>query len=1757
MKPQHISLPFGLPVLMFVVALLVMLAAPQRASAQTTPSKTVSPAPYETPTPVPDATPTPTPAPTPTPDPALQDLGSDDPAVDDSGLQEQAPVQDSTKPTTDADNTYAATKTTTTTSTTTTSSSTTAASPDSAMTPGTSSTSTANPDGSTSTTTYYPDGSTTTTWQAATINYGYTAPASASATCTRTLKASVVALDQVFFWNRLGALEPQGMMFALRHQVVPKRGNGDLSAGNVRLRADKRPRPLVLRMNVGDCLQVDFQNLLATTPTDGDQPATRSAGMHVTGLQLVGSIQSDGSNVGQNPSSLVAPSGRITYTWYAEREGPYFMYSTAANTGGEGDGGSIPAGLFGVVNVEPKGAEWYRSQVSENDLKLATKGYTADGHPIINYDATYPWWHRYKGLPIMKMMNKNNIIVHSDLNAIITGPGRGKFAAGIYPANPVEPNRDWPFREFSIVYHDEAGALQAFPQFYQNGAGGLKHTLHSVRDNFAINYGIAGIGAEILANRLGVGPMANCTECAYEEFFLSAWSVGDPAMVVDVPANTPCDEADLQQGHCTATQDNPTKGFKATKAFYPEDPSNVHHSYIGDHVKMRIVHAGPKEHHIHHLHAHQWLHTPDSDNSTYLDSQAIGPSSSFTLEIAHEGTGNRNQTVGDSIFHCHFYPHFAQGMWELWRSHDVFEAGTRLDGGGRPAPGARALPDAEIKRGTPIPAIVPLPGGAAANMAKYVMAPLPEAQVSISNGQAQISGTGNPGYPFFIAAQAGHRPSHPPLDSNFDGGLPRHIITGGTFTEQHTRLDFDKTLVTANATAIPETGTPVEQAAMKYHALRFHPSFMTDGTAGNYKTNGLPAVAGAPFADPCVTDDGKATGTPRIYKAAGIQFDMKLNKAGWHYPQARILALWGDVAAIQNGTKAPEPFFFRANTGDCITYYHTNLLPHVYAVDDFQVRTPTDVIGQHIHLVKFDVTASDGSGNGWNYEDGTFSPDTVIERIKAINATGGLVPFGGGIATKLSAQPHPFFGTLGAQTTIQRWYADDVTNNLGQDRTLRTVFTHDHFGPSTHQQTGLYAGLVIEPIGSTWQDSETGVALGGRFDGGPTSWKAVINAGTGGADSYREFMLEFADYQLAYWPNVTYPDPAHVINPPVRDEVSLDSGSTVLLEKANVCPSGDAPPCPEAVSSADVGTMSVNYRNEPIPLRVRDPNTNTQAAGDAGDLSMVYRSDVVRADPAFNTQPNFYPALTADLKPGDPYTPLLRAYENDKVQIRVLVGAHEEGHNFNIHGIKWLFEPSDANSGYRSSQMMGISEHYEFIVPTMPKNAIGSADYLYQPGAAVDDQWNGLWGLFRTYNMTRKDLVPLPNNANGHGSVISNGGDFSGVCPKTATARNFEVTAVTAAAVLPNGRLEYTGQNGHNFSVSDPMGGTHQGPLNDPTAILYVRSSDLDPVTGKLKAGVPIEPLILRAAAGDCINVTLSNNLPAVVPDKPGYNTMPMIVDNFNANQVVPSSKVGLHPQLLLMDVTRSDGANVGFMPTQTANPGGKTTYQWYAGDLLIDSTGYAKPMPIEFGAINLISSDPIKHSNKGALGALIIEPQGSTWIEDAKSRAQATVTPAGATAFREFVTIFQNDLNLRFADGTAVPNLSGEEDPEDSAQKAVNYRTEPMWTRLNYWPATQLSTGDINSGLATRDFDYTNALSNSQIGGYDPVTPIFTATVGQPVRFRVLQPNGHARNNVFDVHGHSWQETPYINNSTVIGSNPFSEVKGAQWGIGPSNHTD
>ena len=128
------------------------------------------------------------------------------------------------------------------------------------------------------------------------------------------------------------------------------------------------------------------------------------------------------------------------------------------------------------------------------------------------------------------------------------------------------------------------------------------------------------------------------------------------------------------------------------------------------------------------------------------------------------------------------------------------------------------------------------------------------------------------------------------------------------------------------------------------------------------------------------------------------------------------------------------------------------------------------------------------------------------------------------------------------------------------------------------------------------------------------------------------------------------------------------------------------------------------------------------------------------------------------------------------------------------------------------------------------------------------------------------------------------------------------------------------------------------------------------------------------------------------------------------------------------------------------------------------------------------------------------------------------------------------------------MPNLAGEDDAEDSGQKGVNYRSEPIWHRLGYAPDTPLVT--------TRDFDFSNAFSNSQVGA-DPETPVFRAAAGNAVRFRVLEPGGHARNTVFTIHGHVWEHEPYVLRSTRLGHNPESMMHGARMGHGPTNHFD
>jgi hypothetical protein len=2274
----------------------------------------------------------------------------------------------------------------------------------------------------------------------------------------RAIHANVVAIDQPYVINRLGASQPEGMIFVLKSDLVPKDKTKELSYDNFKLRDGKRPRPLVLRMNVGDLLEIHFENWLLSLdpqfPPPPDQKVvadlaqkkpfqqwTRYTGIHVNGLELVpqttggpDDIKSDGSWVGANTSGLLPPRSTaktpetqsITYRLYARSTGT-FLLTTGADTTVH----QLDAGLFGAVNVQPQGAEWYRSQTTRCEMQAATlketdlraleqrlgdrppppppdlalrqlrlesdeeiaqatdsklqrlqrrilrtfapssraqviadvyvdpvtkRIYSKYGQPLINYFAVFaetggecptavknkPVLSMLRAIPepsakkyppidlpdetynreiesldngfipfrLRSLFEDNRIgiqlasdatvarvaheekyswivtnpartavkkgpvasgktylvqgheevqngkvvkrtltiaeclleLVYSDLTALITGPNAGDFPYNQdipdFYTNPASPNRRQPYREFTIIYYQAGNTVQAFPQWSNNN---LFNMINAGLDQFAINYGIAAIGPEIVANRLGVGPMGNSqqtigksgpvdpkkdplanqkndsVELKYEEFFLSSWCVGDPAMIVDVPANAPnqmVDNPDQGSTILGKVEDNPVQfgnfkplseaepqGKRPTKAFYPDDPSNVYHSYMRDHTKMRVLHAGPGPAHVHHLHAHQWLKSPNSPEATYLDSQLILPGSAYTLEITYNGSGNRNQTVGDSIFHCHFYPHFAKGMWSLWRVHDTFEEGTELDKNGVCVTGKpnRALPDGEIAAGTPTPALVPMPTLGMAPMPAPVqvtdLAPwynqgnkgmgrrvhviprnwnrilrdfdkdhdgklsdderaawykaIETAEAENGKNKTKYGDPGyiwvpyalfdNPGYPFFVPGVGGHRPPHPPLDMAWkekeaepkkdepiqasreqkdaamfesrqlkisdnkarwtneeirnqlgldparavvkegdvqylDGGLPRHLVLGGDIvSEYNTRWDFSKDFVKLGtgpdgkpahigglyAFQLPEDGTLIEKAAMRAHSTRAHKTALPEnGDGGNFILNGLGPINGAPYADPSVTDDGNSSGVDRRYQAAVIQTDVVLNKKGWHYPQSRFITLWEDVAPTISNTRAPEPFFIRTSTNDATELWHTNLVPNYYQLDDFQVRTPTDVIGQHIHLVKFDVTASDGGANGWNYEDGTFGPDEVRDRIHAIMNVGGLYGFdrrtgyvdktkqkqvavwkvkdaypkrqGPNDQFGLFGEPPPGQDWNGAMTTIQRWSIDPLLNWQGQDRTLRTVFTHDHLSPSTHQQVGLYAGVLVEPEGSQWYLAD-GKPMNTRVDGGPTSWQAMIVTADP-ENSHREYAIEFQDMQLAYtaestvgprgsnelfmprttknpdgnpnapsafyigqaarserlntpaknlldfvlnglnqailpnefpklfaeygiilspkakvtvlqaatsargyldgqWridqpplepggevnggdfyivkasnpgPNVVpnvpgrstvfatclsvftpsippgFSDPERAVNPNPGSNMNVDDNPELnALYAGNTgTPGGsqgtfgNGAPYPSLVSTRQNGTYSMNYRNEPVQLRVKSGNAQQT------DLARAF-SSIDRDDPQLNKQPSendfistsnpraneykFPPPLMPWVPAGDPggpqgtdpFTPLIRGYVGDDIQIRTLVGAHLQPHAFAVHGVHWLSQPSYHNSGYRNVQSMGISEHYEmrFKMPSAvaPREALkdksgnkyNGSDYFYSSSTGAVGLSNGLWGIMRVYDREVSGLSPLVNNPKERFPVpIDYKQLFNEAKAKNPTAaQTFRVVATTAAKALPEGKLIYNqrADRDKNQKVS----------FSDPNAVLFVRESDLDR-RGKLKEGVRVEPLILRAAAGDWIKMTLINGFPSDSKETPfnkdfsfrygnPFNDLPMLVDpacnvtlvswgdgskvpgsgenlvivgidnnnvlhirifdgggtrKTNADEtqlpgtqamaiktlkqqlpgllpphvlssaehaqliaevtsilgqtppkpnigqvcVKISQQAGLHPQLVAFDVTKANGINVGLNPDSTVGPGGSIDYYWYAGEI-VQKDGKTITTPVEFGASNLVGADLMLQTQFGLVGALIVEPQGSTWTDDTGSHAFSTVTKRDGEAFRECVLVMQNMVSdLSPGRETAASQTGG----RDAGFGAVNYRTENFASR-------NIAT----AGQVKPDQGFAKAFSNDLWKApLDPETPVFVAAAGTPTRFRVVMPsttsaNAAAQPVVFALHGHGWQDEPYIKNATEIGHNNMAQFIGSQ----------
>lgn len=153
----------------------------------------------------------------------------------------------------------------------------------------------------------------------------------------------IEAISLPIVYNKFGDHDPNGLMYVLKQDSERiKQKAKELFMQPVPQPYDE-VRPLVIRANVGDTVQINFENKL-----------DRRASIHVQGLSY-DVLTSDGTNVGFNPDTTT--DGCIRYVWKADKEG-VFLFSDMADTR-SGESGTNVHGLFGAIIVETAGSSWF------------------------------------------------------------------------------------------------------------------------------------------------------------------------------------------------------------------------------------------------------------------------------------------------------------------------------------------------------------------------------------------------------------------------------------------------------------------------------------------------------------------------------------------------------------------------------------------------------------------------------------------------------------------------------------------------------------------------------------------------------------------------------------------------------------------------------------------------------------------------------------------------------------------------------------------------------------------------------------------------------------------------------------------------------------------------------------------------------------------------------------------------------------------------------------------------------------------------------------------------------------------------------------------------------------------------------------------------------------------------------------------------------------------------------------------------------
>lgn len=257
-------------------------------------------------------------------------------------------------------------------------------------------------------------------------------------------------------------------------------------------------------------------------------------------------------------------------------------------------------------------------------------------------------------------------------------------------------------------------------------------------------------------------------------------------------------------------------------------------------------------------------------------------------------------------------------------------------------------------------------------------------------------------------------------------------------------------------------------------------------------------------------------------------------------------------------------------------------------------------------------------------------------------------------------------------------------------------------------------------------------------------------------------------------------------------------------------------------------------------------------------------------------------------------------------------------------------------------------------------------------------------------------------------------------------------------------------------------------------------------------------PLVLRANAGDCLSITLRNDLPALAKNQ-------LINFKWGAGQ----TRAGITPALMLFDPQGSYGAAIGLNPDSSVDPGSSFTYKFYVDQ--------------ELGTTMFLDFANESKQEDGAFGAIIAEPAGSTYTNpdgSASSGAglQLDIHNATSGSFREISLLEASD------DTEFVRSIMDYYNIIHNGTTYLNYTNTPV---------TKNTEHSINLNFAKTN-DQSDAFATGVLANPLPAADHFHAVAGDPLRVRYGEAVGWIPS-LFSFDAHCWPWEPLMQGSQVL----------------------